>query len=90
MGLFQAIPESFSILQILLLCFTPLLPFLCFELINNFKNDNDDDDFDGGMNILATQSQKYSQHHEQIESPKMICKPTKKYDFSDIPTLIIA
>ena len=57
MGLFQAIPESFSILQILLFCFTPLLPFLCFELINNFKNDNDDDDdFDSGINILAFQS----------------------------------
>ena len=56
MGLFQAIPESLSVLQLLLLCFTPLLPFLCFELINNFKNDNDDDDFDGGINILALQS----------------------------------
>jgi len=57
MGLFQAVPESFSVLQLLLLCFTPLLPFLCFELINNFKNDNDDDDdFDGGINILALQS----------------------------------
>tara|TARA_Y100001968_G_scaffold90712_1_gene81625 strand:+ start:349 stop:522 length:174 start_codon:yes stop_codon:yes gene_type:complete len=57
MGLFQAIPESFSVLQILLLCFAPLLPFLCFELIYNFKNDNDDDDdFDGGINILALQS----------------------------------
>tara|TARA_B100000674_G_scaffold50495_1_gene34883 strand:- start:355 stop:525 length:171 start_codon:yes stop_codon:yes gene_type:complete len=56
MGLFQAIPESLSVLQLLLLCFTPLLPFLCFELITNFKNDNDDDDFDGGINILALQS----------------------------------
>ena len=57
MGLFQAVPESFLVLQLLLLCFTPLLPFLCFELINNFKNDNDDDDdFDGGINILALQS----------------------------------
>tara|TARA_Y100001968_G_scaffold202579_1_gene186026 strand:+ start:239 stop:412 length:174 start_codon:yes stop_codon:yes gene_type:complete len=57
MGLFQAIPESMSVVQLLLLCFTPLLPFLLFELINNFKNDNDDDDdFDGGINILALQS----------------------------------
>ena len=56
MGLFQAIPESLSVLQLLLLCFTPLLPFLCFELITNFKNDNYDDDFDGGINILALQS----------------------------------
>ena len=57
MGLIQAIPESMSVLQLLLLCFTPLLPFLFFELINNFKNDNDDDDdFDGGINILALQS----------------------------------
>ena len=53
MGLFQKIPESISVLQLLLLCFSPLLPFLCFELINNFKNDNDDDDFDGGVNMLA-------------------------------------
>ena len=57
MGLFQSIPEDFSVLQILLLCFTPLLPFLFFELINNSRNDNDDDDdFDGGINILALQS----------------------------------
>ena len=56
MGLFQAIPESMKVLQLLILCFTPLLPFLFFELINNFKNDNDDDDFDGGINILALQS----------------------------------
>tara|TARA_B100001113_G_C20920904_1_gene540041 strand:+ start:593 stop:766 length:174 start_codon:yes stop_codon:yes gene_type:complete len=57
MGLFQPIPESISVLQLLLLCFSPLLPFLCFELINNFKNDNDDDDdFDSGINILAFQS----------------------------------
>ena len=56
MGLFQAIPEKFSVLQLLLLCFTPLLPFLFFELINKFKNDNDDDDFDGGIKLLALQS----------------------------------
>ena len=56
MGLFQTIPESFLVLKLLLLCFTPLLPFLFFELINNFRNDNDDDDFDGGINILALQS----------------------------------
>ena len=57
MGLFQTIPQSLSVLQLLLLCFTPLLPFLCFELINNFINDNDDDDdLDGGINILALQT----------------------------------
>ena len=57
MILFQAIQESLSVLQVLLLCFTPLLPFLCFELINNFKDDDDDDDDgDGGINILALQS----------------------------------
>ena len=57
MGLFQAIPESFIVLQLFLLCFTPLLPYLFFELINNFKNENDDDDdFDGGINILALEA----------------------------------
>ena len=57
MGLFQSIPEGMSVLQLLLLCFTPLLPFLFFELINNNKNDNDDDDdFDGGISILALHS----------------------------------
>ena len=56
MGLFQSIPEGMSVLQLLLLCFTPLLPFLFFELINNNRNDDDDDDFDGGKNILALQS----------------------------------
>jgi len=53
MGLFQVIPESFSVLKMLLLCFSPLLPFLFFELINN--NDKDDDDFDGGKNIFSLQ-----------------------------------
>ena len=57
MGLFQSMPESMSVLQLLLLCFTPLLPFLFFELINNKRNDNDDDDdFDGGINVLALHS----------------------------------
>ena len=56
MGLLQTIPESFSVLQLLLFCFTPLLPFICFELINNYENDDDDDDFDGGKNILALHS----------------------------------
>ena len=57
MGLFQAVPESFIVLQLFLLCFTPLLPYLFFELINNFKNENDDDDdFDGGINILALEA----------------------------------
>ena len=57
MGLFQSMPESMSVLQLLLLCFTPLLPFLFFELINNKRNDNDDDDdFDGGVNVLALHS----------------------------------
>tara|TARA_B100000575_G_C22926627_1_gene537230 strand:- start:301 stop:474 length:174 start_codon:yes stop_codon:yes gene_type:complete len=57
MGLFQSMPESMTVLQMLLLCFTPLLPFLFFELINNKRNDNDDDDdFDGGVNVLALHS----------------------------------
>jgi len=57
MGLFQSMPESMTVLKLLLLCFTPLLPFLFFELINNKKNDNDDDDdFDGGINVLALHS----------------------------------
>ena len=57
MGLFQSMPESMTVLQMLLLCFTPLLPFLFFELLNNKKNDNDDDDdFDGGINVLALHS----------------------------------
>ena len=58
MCLFQAIQENMTVIQLLLLCFTPLLPFLFFELINNLKNDNenDDDDFDGGINVLALQS----------------------------------
>ena len=57
MGLFQSIPEGMTVLQMLLLCFTPLLPFLFFELINNNKNDNDDDDdFDGGKNIFPLHS----------------------------------
>ena len=58
MGLFQAIPENMKVLQFLILCFIPLLPFLLLEFINNLKNDNnnDNDDFDGGINIFALQS----------------------------------
>ena len=58
MGLIQAIPESLSVIQLLLLCFSPLLPFLCFEVINKIKNDinDDDDDFDGGINIFSLQA----------------------------------
>ena len=58
MGLFKSILESASVLQLLLICFTPLIPFLFFELINNLKNDNDDDDDDlnGGLNILVSLS----------------------------------
>ena len=58
MVLSQANLKTISFLKILLLCFTPLIPFLCFELINNLKNDNDDDEFDGEINILALQSEK--------------------------------
>ena len=58
MGLMQSIPESLSVIQLQLLCFSPLLPFLCFELINKIKKDiNDDDDgFDGGINIFSLQA----------------------------------
>ena len=58
MWLIQAIPESLSVIQLLLLCFSPLLPFLCFELINKIKKDIDDDDdgFDGGINIFSLQA----------------------------------
>ena len=56
MGELQLIPESLSLLQLLFIIFSPLLPFLCFELVSKIiirKEDDDDDDLDGGINIFA-------------------------------------
>ena len=66
MGLFQSIPESIIVFQPLLVRFTPLLQFLCFELINYFKNRNDDDDFDSGINIYFAILEN-SFHHKQLK-----------------------
>tara|TARA_Y100001968_G_scaffold300018_1_gene311087 strand:- start:425 stop:601 length:177 start_codon:yes stop_codon:yes gene_type:complete len=58
MGQIQTIQESLSVFQLILLCFSPLLPFLYFEIIIKFRNqnDDDDDDFDGGINIFSIQT----------------------------------
>ena len=53
MGEIQLILECLSVLKFLLLCFSPLIPFLYFELFSKLitKNDNNDDfDFDSGIN----------------------------------------
>ena len=58
MGELQLIIESLSVLQLLLLCFSPLIPFLYFELVTKLINRNDDDDdneFGSGINIFAFQ-----------------------------------
>ena len=59
MGQIQILQEIFSVFHLLLLCFSPLLPFLYFELVSKFlkKDDDDnDDDSDSGINALAFQA----------------------------------
>ena len=58
MGEIKFITESLSVLQLLLLFFSPLLPFLYFELISKLliRKDDDDDDFDGGINTFSFQA----------------------------------
>tara|TARA_B100000945_G_C20129383_1_gene478620 strand:- start:236 stop:409 length:174 start_codon:yes stop_codon:yes gene_type:complete len=57
MGQIQIIQKSLSVFQWILLFFSPLLPFFCFEIVTKFRNQNhDDDDFDGGINIFAVQA----------------------------------
>ena len=50
----QTLQESLSVFHLLLLCFSPLLPFLYFELVSKLlmKDDNDDDDRGRGINVL--------------------------------------
>ena len=60
MGQIQTLQESLSVFHLLLLCFSPLLPFLYFELVSKLlkKDDDDDDDDDrgSGINVLAYQA----------------------------------
>ncbi len=44
MSQIKLILEGLSVLQLLILCFSPLIPFLYFELISRLI-DKDDDDF---------------------------------------------
>ena len=56
MGQIQTLQQSLSVFHLLLLCFSPLLPFLYFELVSKLKeNDDDDDDSGHGINVLAFQ-----------------------------------
>ena len=43
MGQIQLIQERISVFNLFLLCFSPLLPFLNFELVSRLINKNDDD-----------------------------------------------
>ena len=58
MGQIQTSQESLSVFQLILLCYSPLLPFLYFELISKLlkKDDDDDDDSGSGINVLAFQT----------------------------------
>ena len=59
MGQIHILQEILSVFHLLLLCFTPLLPFLYFELVSKLlkKDDDDDDDDSGsGINVLAFQT----------------------------------
>ena len=57
MGQIQTLQESLSVFHLLLLCFSPLLPFLYFELVSKLlKKDDDDDNRGSGINVLAYQA----------------------------------
>ena len=58
MGQIHILQESLSVFHFLLLFFTPLLPFLYFELVSKLlkKDDDDDDDSGSGINVLAFQA----------------------------------
>ena len=51
----QTLQEGLSVFHSLLLCFSPLLPFLYFELVSKLLKKDDDDDDDSGsvINFLA-------------------------------------
>ncbi len=57
MGQIQLIQERISVFNLFLLCFSPLLPFLNFELVSRLINKNDDDDDSGSrLNFSAFQA----------------------------------
>ena len=58
MGQIKTFQERLSVFHLLLLCFSPLLPFLYFELVSKLlkKDDDDDDDRGSGINVLAYQA----------------------------------
>ena len=58
MGQIQTLQENLSVFHLLLLSFSPLLPFLYFELVSKLlkKDDDDDDDRGSGINVLAYQA----------------------------------
>ncbi len=58
MSQIQPIQESLTVFHLLLLCFSPLLPFLYFEVVYKLlKKDDDDNDDDGSeINVLAFQA----------------------------------
>ena len=56
MGQIQTLQESLSVFHLLLLCFSPLLPFLYFELVSKLLKKDDDDDRGSGITVLAYQA----------------------------------
>ena len=60
MSQIQTLQESLSVFHLFLLCFSPLLPFLYFELVSKILNKDDDDDDDddrgNGIHVLAYQA----------------------------------
>ena len=53
MGQIQLIQESITVFHLFLLCFSPLLPFLYFELVARLINKNDDNDSGSRINFSA-------------------------------------
>ncbi len=54
----QAAIDSFAVWKAVLWCFYPFIIFLIWDFGSQLFNDNDDDDFDGGMMIPAYQAYK--------------------------------
>tara|TARA_B100000579_G_scaffold318411_1_gene267919 strand:+ start:99 stop:269 length:171 start_codon:yes stop_codon:yes gene_type:complete len=52
----QTLQESLYVFHLLLLCFSPLLPFVYFELVSKLLKKEDDDDSGSGINVLAFQT----------------------------------
>ena len=54
----QTAIDNFAIWKAVLWCFYPFIAFLAWDFGTRLPNDNDDDDFDGGMMVPVYQTYK--------------------------------